>query len=131
YVRNTFDILLQVPVPMILGLEYPYQNAGKVRNKGWDLSLNWNDRVGEFEYGVGFNISDVHNEVTDLYGTGPHINGNAIIAEGYPINSLYGYRSLGLFQSQQEVDNAPTHIGAIAPGDIRYVDQNGDNVINA
>lgn len=131
YIRNTSDILLEIPVPMTIGLAYPYQNAGKVRNKGWDLSLSWNDRTGDFDYGISFNISDVHNEVTDLYGTGPYIDGSRITAEGYPIQALFGYESAGLFQTQEEVDNAPLQFGALAPGDIRYADQNGDNVINA
>lgn len=136
YVRNTSDILLHFPIPTSMGLNAPYQNAGKVRNTGWDLALGWADEINDFTYGVNFNISDVKNEVIDLMGTGPHISGASITTEGYPIGSIYGYQSQGLFQSQEEVDNAPTHIGAIAPGDIRYVDQltedtDGDGVPDA
>jgi TonB-linked SusC/RagA family outer membrane protein len=136
YVRNTSDILLRLPIPMTLGLNAPYQNAGKVRNTGWDLALGWSDEINDFSYGVNFNISNVNNEVVDLLGTGPHISGSHITQEGYPINSIFGYKSAGLFQSQEEVDAAPTQIGAIAPGDIRYVNQltvdtDGDGVFDA
>lgn len=136
YVRNTSDILLDFPIPISMGLSAPTLNAGKVRNTGWDLGLGWADEINEFTYGVNFNISDVKNEVIDLKGTGPIINGSRINTEGYPINSIYGYQSMGLFQSQGEIDDAPTHIGAIAPGDIRYVDQltedtNGDGIPDA
>jgi TonB-linked SusC/RagA family outer membrane protein len=136
YVRNTSDILLQLPIPMTIGLNAPYQNAGKVRNTGWDLGLGWSDEINEFTYGVNFNISDVKNEVIDLKGTGPHITGSRIIKEGYPINSIFGYQSAGLFQTTEEVTNSPSQIGAIAPGDIRYVNQltidtDGDGVLDA
>lgn len=143
YVRNTSDILLQLPIPMTIGLNAPYQNAGKVQNKGWDLSIGWSDEINEFTYGVNFNISDVTNRVMDLAGTGPHISGSSIIQEGYPINSIYGYKSNGFFQNTDEIANSPAQFGALAPGDIRYVNQltvdtneDGipdamDNVINA
>ncbi|MBC9797150.1 SusC/RagA family TonB-linked outer membrane protein [Sinomicrobium weinanense] len=136
YIRNTYDILLQLPIPATIGLSAPYQNAGKINNKGWDLAVGWKDKIGEFHYGIDFNISDVHNKVEDLHGTGPYIGETTIVQEGYPINSLYGYRSDGFFQSGEEVDRAPEQFGAIAPGDIRYtnqltVDTNGDGIPDA
>lgn len=143
YVRNTSDILLLLPIPMTIGLNEPYQNAGKVRNTGWDLGIGWSDEINEFTYGINFNISDVHNEVVDLLGTGPYISGSKITKEGAPINSIYGYKSNGFFQSVEEVNGAPTQTGALAPGDIRYVNQltidtdgdgafdGADNAVNA
>ena len=133
YVRNTRDILLQLPVPQTIGLAAPFQNAGKVRNTGWDLALGWQDEVGDFRYGINMNVSDVKNEVVDLLGAGPFISGNSIIQEGDPINALFGFQSDGYFQNQEDVDNAPTQFGALAPGDIRYtnqltVDTNGDGI---
>ncbi|MEQ9441353.1 MAG: TonB-dependent receptor [Cyclobacteriaceae bacterium] len=133
YIRNTRDILLQLPVPLTIGLDAPFQNAGKVRNQGWDLALGWQDEVGSFNYYVNLNVSDVKNEVTDLLGAGPFINGNSIIQEGEPINAIYGYQSNGYFQTQEEIDNSPTQFGALAPGDIKYVNQqtvdsNGDGI---
>lgn len=131
YDRNTTGILLQLPVPEIIGLNAPYQNAGIVNNKGWDLALNYASTAGKLSYNVGFNISDVRNKVVDLKGTGPYINDYTIIEEGYPINSLYGYDAIGLFQSQAAVDKAATQFGNYAPGDIQYRDVNNDGVINA
>ena len=52
YVKNTSDILLKLPIPGTSGLNPAYQNAGKVRNKGWDITLRYNDRIGDFEYGI-------------------------------------------------------------------------------
>lgn len=59
YIKNTSDILLTLDVPKIIGLTAPYQNAGKVRNKGWELALNYGDKVNDFSYNIGFNLSDV------------------------------------------------------------------------
>ncbi len=136
YVRNTFDILLELPIPSTIGLNPPFQNAGKVRNTGWDLSLGWKDKIGEFTYSADFNVSDVRNKVIDLVGTGPYIDGFSINREGDPINSIYGYRSVGFFQDQGEVERAPVQIGVLAPGDIRYenqltIDADGDGVADA
>ena len=131
YIRNTTDILLALPIPAIIGLNRPYQNAGEVKNTGWDLALNYNQAKGAFKYQVGFNLSDVENEIVDLKGTGPIIGTYTFNQEGYPINALYGYRALGLFQSQEEIKASPKQIGIYAPGDIKYADTNGDNKIGA
>jgi len=131
--RRTSDILLRIPVPSIIGLSAPFQNAGVVDNKGWELMLDWRDDINDFSYGINFNISDVVNEVVDLRDTGPFIGTNTIITEGEPINSIYGFKTIGFFQSQDEVDNSPTQIGAVAPGDLKYenqltVDTNNDGI---
>ena len=133
YIRDTRDILLQLPVPTTIGLNAPFQNAGSVKNTGWDLALGWQDNIGDFSYRVNANLSDVRNEVTDLKGAGPFISGAEIIQKGDPINAIYGYQATGYFQTQEDVDNAPRQFGEIAPGDIRYanqltVDTNGDGV---
>lgn len=134
YVKNTSDILLKLPIPGTTGLKPAYQNAGKVRNRGWDITLRYNDRIGDFEYGIGVNLSDVHNEITNLAGTGPYIYDRTIQQEGYPITSLYGLQAEGLFQSTDEIKNHASQLGTIlAPGDIKYKDQltidsNGDGI---
>jgi hypothetical protein len=130
--RTTDDILLQLPMPLIIGMNPPFQNAGKVENTGWELETSFAGNIGlDFSYRVGFNISDVTNKVIDLHGAGPFIIGNEIIKEGYPIRSIYGLVSDGLFQSQGEIDNHASQPGNIAPGDIRYIDQNDDGTIDA
>ena len=115
----------------------PYQNAGIVRNTGWDLELGHKNSFGDFSYAVNFNLSDVVNEVIDLKGAGPIIDGYEIIDEGYPINSIYGYKADGLFCTKEELLNHPnqSYFGEYGLGDIRYVnvtDSDGTkNEINA
>ncbi len=129
YVRTTDDILLQAStVPLSVGFTAPVQNVGSVENKGWDLALDWQDTIGsDFSYGLNFNISDYENEVTDLGELDelPPENGT-IVRVGEPISSIFGLQKVGLFQNQEEIDNAPTHgFGPVAPGDVRYADTNG------
>ncbi|EON75989.1 TonB-dependent receptor [Lunatimonas lonarensis] len=133
YVRTTNDILLALPVPLVVGLTAPQQNAGSVENRGIDMSLNWRDAIGQFRYSINANFSDVKNRVMDLGGLGQIISGNSITKVGSPIGSIFGYQAMGFFQSQEEINNAPTQFGAIIPGNIRYVDQltvdtNGDGI---
>ena len=106
-----------------IGLTAPYQNAGKVKNTGWDFSVEYTNHEHEFKYSVGAVLSDVKNEVVDLKGSGPYISGFSITKEGEPINSLYMLQSDGLFQNQQEIEDHATQFGTVAPGDIKYVDQ--------
>lgn len=136
YVRSTKDILLTLPVPRVLGLSAPLQNAGTVENRGFDFSLNWRDAIGAFKYSVSANFSDVKNTVMDLGGLTQIISGNSITMVGSPINSIFGYQSEGFFQSQAEINEAPRQFGNLIPGNIRYinqltVDSNGDGVLDA
>ena len=131
YIKNTNDILLEMPVPLEYGFGKPNMNVGEVRNKGWELSLSWNDRINDFGYSISGNLSDNRNEVVDLGDTGPWKGSNTYTEVGLPFNSIYGYESMGLFQSDEEVANAPFQNSNTAAGDIRYKNQNGDDKIDA
>lgn len=136
YKRVTDDILLKLPISNIIGLDAPYQNAAKVENKGWELSLSYRDNIGDFKYSARFSLSDVKNKVVDLKGTGPYISRFTVIKEGEPINALYMYKADGLFQNEDQISEHASQIGTLAPGDIRYVDQltidsDGDGILDA
>lgn len=131
YDKVTSDILLALDIPMSIGLSAPTQNAGKVRNRGWDAVLGYRGEAGDFKYRVDFNISDVKNTVLDLRGVSQ--SGLLVSREGHPINSLLALRADGYFQSQEEINAHASQIGVLGLGDIRYVNQNPeeDNLINA
>ena len=131
YIKNTKDILLEMPVPLEYGFGKPNVNVGQIRNKGWELSLSWNDRISDFGYNVSANLSDNKNEVIDLGGTGPWKGSTTYTEVGLPFNSIYGYESMGLFQSDEEVASAPFQNSNTGAGDVRYKDQNGDKKIDA
>jgi TonB-linked SusC/RagA family outer membrane protein len=131
YTRRTEDILLQVPIPDLVGLDAPYVNAGVVENKGWELALGWQSALAEVDYSVDFNVSDNKNEVLDLYGTGPYINGENVVMVGAPINSWFGWEAEGLFQSYDEIESHAQPAGQITRvGDVVFKDQNDDGIIN-
>jgi TonB-dependent starch-binding outer membrane protein SusC len=130
----TEDILLQLPVPAAYGLGQPFTNAGSVSNKGWELSIEYKMTTGKVEHSFNANVSDNVNKVEDLKGR-EFINGSdveTILREGFPINSYYGLRSNGLFQSEDEIANSATPVFAtsVKPGDIKYIDRNGDGKID-
>jgi TonB-linked SusC/RagA family outer membrane protein len=139
YRKLTNDILLNLDIPATIGLTAPPQNAGSVENKGWEFNLNYRGakRSSGFQYNVGANFSINDNKVVDLKGTGPYISGTDInpryiIAVGLPINTLWGYKTDGLFQTQEEITAyKATYAANTKPGDVKYVDLNGDGKIDA
>lgn len=128
YLKYTKDILMKPGYVATLGEGAGmWLNGADIRNKGFELTLNYSPNIGN----VGINIGGVvaHNkqeivkvpeEVINNFAG----NGNEDNILGRPKNSLYGYIAEGLFQTQAEVDKAPTQVGA-APGRIRYKDING------
>jgi len=137
YNKQTEGILLNLPIPAVIGLNAPPQNAGIVENKGIEILASYrSDRLAKIRHELSANFAINNNNVASLAGTGPYISGSDIdpryiIAEGLPINSHWGYKTAGLFQSEDEISKYPT-LGANAkPGDVKYVDLNEDGRINA
>jgi len=133
--RLTKDILLASPsIPAEAGLgsgQAPSINLGKVKNRGIELSLNYNGKISDFTYSVGGNISKISNKVVDLGGvneTPP--SGYYINRVGYGIGSFYMWKSDGLFTSDAEVAQHAFQSTATKAGDIKYIDQNGDKKID-
>lgn len=123
YIRETKDILLNLPIPGVLGLTPSVQNAGNVKNNGIDFSLGWQDKRGDFSYDVKLNFSTVKNEVTSLGGLANIISGNSITKVGSPIGSIYGLEAIGIFQTAEEIASSPTQFGTYIPGNVKYKDQ--------
>ncbi len=129
YRRITEDILLIRDIPGTVGLDAPTQNVGSVKNQGWEVAVNYNDRIGEdFKFTVGLNLSDVDNKILK-YGEAT-VSGWRVTREGEAIGSLFGYVTEGLFQSDEEVANHAFQHTITGPGDIKYKDVNQDNIIN-
>ena len=128
YNRKTKDILLLLNIPLIMGLDAPFQNAGVVSNKGWEVSIGYKGSINEFKYGVNVNLSDVINKVVDMRGINQ--TGLQVSREGYAYNSIYGLQAEGFFKDAQDVASHAKQYGTVAPGDLKYKDQNNDGVIN-
>lgn len=133
FIRKTDNILLALPVANVFGLNAPVINAGSVQNKGVELTVGYHLTKYDFSFNADGNVSYITNEITSLAGTGPFPDGFTIQGEGLPINALYGWVAEGLFQSQEDIANHAAQNGMggpVAPGDIKYKDLNGDNVID-
>jgi TonB-linked SusC/RagA family outer membrane protein len=144
YVKKTKDMLVEVPTPLYYGYENgPTSNVGAVRNSGLELSVNYRERINaDLNYNIGFNISTYNNEVTSLgsgepISGGTYYGGNATRTEvGESIGYFYGHKTAGLFQSQNEIDNyviqgSDGNNDALQPGDLKFVDVDGNGVINS
>ncbi len=116
-------------VPSLLGVGLPVENLSKVDNKGFEVVLGHNNSIGEdFQYSVNANFTYARNEI--VFIDEPETSNPNIRRTGLPIGAQFGYNALGLFQTQEEVENAATQVGDIGPGDIRYEDVNNDGVID-
>lgn len=133
YYKKTTGILLQLDIPRTMGVSAPYQNAGVVENKGWDLQIDYSNQDNAFKYGATLALSDVKNKVVDLKGI--QQTGTIVNREGYPMNSLFLLRSQGLL-AETDFDGSGTYLhptqtfGVVRPGDIRYEDTDKSGSIN-
>jgi TonB-linked SusC/RagA family outer membrane protein len=131
--RKTTGILITPPVASALGEgQSKAVNGASKSNKGWEFVLGYRgERIGDFKYNIQLNFAHFRDRITELpENVRPAYAGNLVSTIiGHSQFDIFGYKTNGLFQSQAEVDKAPTQIGAGA-GRIRYVDINNDGVIN-
>lgn len=154
YNKKTKDLLLLVPIAVTTGFREQKQNAGTVRNRGIELALDWRDRIGkDFSYGASWNMAVNSNKVTEVKSHRKYNNGGndllsqntgtmARFEEGFPIGYFYGYKTAGVIQNQADLtqyvnDNCKGDAKnslqgeKLKPGDLKFVDVNGDGVVNA
>jgi TonB-linked SusC/RagA family outer membrane protein len=144
--RETSDILVQVPLVASYGVGVaPYQNAGTVSNKGFELSATYRSAPGhKLNYSVTANLASVENKLKTLgvEGSKEIFTSNykntlvGRIAEGEAIGHFYVLQALGIFQTQAEIDAYKDKNGNIiqplaVPGDVKFLDANGDGAISA
>jgi len=131
YKRVTSDMFgPAVALPRTLGTNVPRLNNATLETKGFEVSLNWRDKIGdEFYYGVKLNLADNVSTVTKYNNPTKTLS---TWYEGRVVGEIWGFETNGLYQTQNEADNGadqslfwPTW----GPGDVAYVDKDGDNVI--
>lgn len=119
YYKITKDMILNIDIPDYVGYDNPEQNTGKMRTTGFEIEVKWRDRVADFNYSVSANLSDFKSVMGYLGGN--QFLGDQIKMMGSYFNEWYGYRSDGLFQTQEEIDNYPVMNSSVRPGDIKYL----------
>lgn len=144
YVKNTKDLIDQLPVPSVAGLTTaPFANVGKVENKGWEVSATYSDRTQSgLSYSVSANAASQKNTVKDLGSRDFFAHGNTIRAMqplrskvGESWYSYYLIKTDGIFQNQAQIDAYVDKNGAkiqpnAVPGDLKFVDYDGNGLIN-
>jgi TonB-linked SusC/RagA family outer membrane protein len=152
YRKDTKDWLVEKISSVMDGTRAPWINGGLIRNSGIETMIRWNERAGEFKYGITGTFAYNKNEVIEVPSSDSIFHGPAnVLAQGttemfraeagYPIGYFWGYETDGVMQNEQEVyewNSQGTHTGdscyfpytTVAPGDLRFVDQNHDGTID-
>jgi TonB-linked SusC/RagA family outer membrane protein len=134
--KNSTDILYaNFPVPATVGVtNIGAKNSASMISEGIEFNGSYRGNIGALKYNIGGNFTTFFkNEITSLGEGGEETISNIdILRIGQPFRSYFGYRAIGIFQSINEIANAPTQLGnaSTGPGDIRYEDVNNDGVVN-
>lgn len=129
YEKLTNDVLLDFQLPGTAGFDVVTVNAGSLRNRGIEFALTSRNMISNLQWTSSFNYAFNENQWRDRAGFYPE--GQQIAEENGPLSGLYGYRVLGLFQSQDEINNSPDQsaVAVVVPGSFKYEDANNDGVI--
>ena len=141
FIKDTKSLV--IPVQPKIGSEVSYSNVGTMRNKGYEISAGWRDKIGDdWGYSINGNFSQIKNEITDLYNQAFIARGSGDFPQrlvvGQPIDVFYGYVLDGVYQNQAEVNADPSAVyantnqgaGTVKPGYFKYKDLNGDGKID-
>jgi TonB-linked SusC/RagA family outer membrane protein len=130
YVKSNRNMLTPQQLPATIGISTPRKNNGELKSWGWELEAKYRGQIGDnFKYNIGANFSDNQNELVSFSNRVVISRGNNSLIEGYPINTIWGYKTAGYFSTTDEVKAAAFQDNRTGAGDVRYIDQNGDNLI--
>lgn len=140
YWKTNDNMLASLQLPSLVGITVPKANVGVLKTNGWEIEISWKDKVGDFGYNVSFNLSDANSVLTRYDGRSVVSEGVVSLLEGYPMNTIWGYKTDGYWGSKEEYQQYKAdHPGYqtfadanISGGDIKYVAQgNPDHTIGA
>jgi TonB-linked SusC/RagA family outer membrane protein len=131
YWKTNSNMMTAMQVGHIVGIPVPYQNVGVLKTWGWEVSAQWRDKVGDVSYSLGFNIDDSQNELTDYDDANLISAGTVSVLQGYPLNTIWGYKTDGYWSSRDEYlaykEANPGYQSfndaRVSGGDVRYVAQ--------
>ncbi|MFV0483732.1 MAG: hypothetical protein ACK5MG_06530 [Bacteroidales bacterium] len=132
FVKYNKDMLVNVTYPSVIGVSVPAFNAGELKTWGWEMSVSWKHKIRDFGYSVTVNVGDAQNELTKYYGQNVVQEGVKKLIEGMPLNTIWGYKTDGFFDTQEEFDSYNVfQDNRTGVGDIKYLDLNDDGKIDA
>lgn len=131
YWKFNNDMLSSPQMPHQIGVGVPKLNIGKLKTWGWDFNISWKDKIKDVNYQVSFNLSDSDNKLVEYNGASVIKAGAVELLEGYPINTIWGYKTDGFWSSREEYlkykEDHPGYQsfndGKVSGGDVKYVAQ--------
>jgi TonB-linked SusC/RagA family outer membrane protein len=136
YTKRNKNMLATLQLPSLIGVDVSSSNVGELKSWGWEFDIRWKDQFKNGSYSIGFNIADNQNELVKYDGKSSIGSGGVVnLLQGYALNTIWGYKTDGYFQSAEDYtkygvtkSGQPANVGA---GDVKYLDLNGDKVVNA
>jgi len=134
FYKRTIDILMRPVTPSVFGTTPSMRNIGEMSNRGWEMTVKYSARTGKVEHTLTANISDTFNKLEkfpDNEQISPIEELWILLKTGVPINSYYGYKTVGFFKSYEEIASSALPVGErVQPGDLKFVDRNNDHIID-
>lgn len=131
YVKYNRNMLTPQNLPAVIGIGTPKKNNGELKSWGWEIEARYRGQIGkDFSYTIAGNLSDNQNKLINFAGRNIVAAGTNSIVEGYPLNSVFGYKTDGYFQTADEVKAWAFQDNRTGAGDVKYLDLNGDAKIN-
>lgn len=135
FYKRTVDILMTPVVPSVFGTTQAMDNIGEMSNKGWELSINYRLKTGQFIHNFTANIGDSFNKV-EKFPEKEQITSMEelykLIRVGVPLGSYYGYKTAGFFKNYEDIEASAIPVGGtVQPGDLKFVDRNKDGIIDS
>ena len=132
FIRDTKDMLMYKSYPDLLGATAPSENAADLKNTGWEIAFSWSDKINQdWSYRLNLSLSDYQTEITKYDNPTGAVNSYYV---GKKVGEIWGYKTVGLIQTQEELDNMAdqSRIGSNwRIGDVRFADLNNDGIISA
>lgn len=134
YNKLTNDMLLPVSIPAVSGFTTSLDNIGKVRNRGVEIGVDYKTNIGAVNFRTNGNLTINRSKILAIKGVndalwyGSFYGGYNVQKVGRPIGMIYGYKKMGIFNTQAEIDAWPKQDGVI-PGGMKFADTNGDGVV--
>ena len=135
YNKLTNDMLLPISIPAVSGFTTSLDNIGKVQNRGVEIGADFRTNIGAINFRTNANLTINRSKILAIKGAndmlyyGSFYGGYNVQKVGRPIGMIYGYKKMGIFNTQAEIDAWPKQDGVI-PGGMKFADTNGDGIVS-
>ncbi|WP_254882889.1 MULTISPECIES: SusC/RagA family TonB-linked outer membrane protein [Bacteroides] len=127
--KRTDMLVTSGDISAVLGATNPYQNIGKVENKGLEIAADYHKELKDFSFNVGGNFTFNRNKIIEMGEE--YLPYEWMKATGRSIGQIFGYEAIGYFKDEQDIADSPKqNMSTVKPGDIKFRDLNNDDIID-